>query len=105
MKELIKDSDADMFIGNFKRKHEMNESFFYDYVSDNEGKLKHVFWADGISQKNYSLFGDVVSFDTTYSTNKYKIFAPFTGVNHHRQSITLGLHFYMMKKRVVCVVV
>ena len=94
MKELIKDSNADMFIENFKRKHEMNNSFFYEYVSDNVGKLKYVFWADGISRKNYSLFGDVVSFDTTYSTNKYhQIFAPFTGVNHHRQSITFGAAF------------
>jgi len=94
MKELIKDSNADMFIENFKRKHEMNNSFFYEYVSDNVGKLKYVFWADGISRKNYSLFEDVVSFDTTYSTNKYhQIFAPFTGVNHHRQSITFGATF------------
>jgi len=91
LKELIKDSDADMFIDNFRRKQEINPSFFYDYVADNEGKLKHVFWADGICRKNYSLFGDVVSFDTTYRTNKYfMIFAPFTGINHHRQSITFG---------------
>ena len=77
-----------------KRKHEMNESFFYDHVSDNERKLKHVFWVDDISRKNYSLFGDVVSFDTAYNTNKYyKIFGPFTGVNHHRQCITFGAAF------------
>jgi len=36
-------------------------------------------------------FGDVVSFDTTYLTNKYDMrFAPFVGVNHHGQSILLG---------------
>jgi hypothetical protein len=84
---LINDSDADMFIDNFRRKHEMNPSFFYDYEVDNEGKLKRVFWADGICRKNYSLFEDVISFDTTYRTNKYlMIFAPFTGINNHRQS-------------------
>jgi hypothetical protein len=90
-KELIKDSDSHIFIDNFRRKHERNPSFFYDYVADNEGRLKYVFWADGISRKNYSLFGDVISFDTTYRTNKYSmIFAPFTGINHHRQSVTFG---------------
>ncbi|GAU52020.1 hypothetical protein TSUD_418370, partial [Trifolium subterraneum] len=69
----------------------MNHSFFYDYEADSEGKLKCVFWADGICRKNYSLFGDVISFDTTYRTNKYSmIFAPFTGINNHRQSITFG---------------
>ncbi|KAJ3679602.1 hypothetical protein LUZ60_017613 [Juncus effusus] len=39
----------------------------------------------------YQYFGDVVSFDTTYRTNKYNMpFAPFTGVNHHMQSIQFG---------------
>jgi len=91
LKELVKDSDADMFIDNFRRKREINPSFFYDYEADDKGKLKNVFWADGICRKNYSLFGDVVSFDTTYRTNKYfMIFAPFTGINNHRQSITFG---------------
>ncbi|XP_058774181.1 protein FAR1-RELATED SEQUENCE 5-like [Vicia villosa] len=99
LKELIKDSDAHMFIDNFRRKHEMNHSFFYDYAVDDEGRLKYVFWADGICRKNYSLFGDVISFDTTYSTNKYcMIFAPFTGVNHHRQSVTFGAAFLADEK-------
>lgn len=49
--------------------------------------------------KNYLLFGDVVSFDTTYRTNKYSmIFAPFIGVNHHRQSITIGACFLANEK-------
>ncbi|XP_004289345.1 PREDICTED: protein FAR1-RELATED SEQUENCE 5-like [Fragaria vesca subsp. vesca] len=39
----------------------------------------------------YEYFGDVVTFDTTYRTNKYDMpFAPFTGVNHHWQSIQFG---------------
>jgi len=33
----------------------------------------------------------VVTFDTTYLTNRYEMpFAPFVGVNHHGQSILLG---------------
>jgi hypothetical protein len=58
-----------------------------------------VFWADAMSRKNYSLFGDVVSFDATYTTNQYNmIFAPFTGVNHHLQSIFLGAAFLANEK-------
>ncbi|KAI8562608.1 hypothetical protein RHMOL_Rhmol03G0048000 [Rhododendron molle] len=39
----------------------------------------------------YQYFGNVVTFDTTYRTNKYDMpFAPFTGVNHHMQSIQFG---------------
>ncbi|KAK9049684.1 hypothetical protein SSX86_031347 [Deinandra increscens subsp. villosa] len=36
-------------------------------------------------------FGDVLAFDATYKTNKYKmIFVPFTGVDHHKKCITFG---------------
>ncbi|XP_017233041.1 protein FAR1-RELATED SEQUENCE 5-like [Daucus carota subsp. sativus] len=39
----------------------------------------------------YKNFGDVVAFDTTYRTNRYAMpFVPFTGVNHHYQSILFG---------------
>ncbi|XP_020243495.1 protein FAR1-RELATED SEQUENCE 5-like [Asparagus officinalis] len=56
-----------------------------------EDHLKNVFWADGRSREAYKEFGEVVTFDTTYLTNKYDMpFAPFVGVNHHGQSILLG---------------
>ncbi|KAM1068437.1 hypothetical protein ACFX2A_000408 [Malus domestica] len=49
------------------------------------------FWVDSRSRMAYHYFGDVVSFDTTYRTNKYEMpFAPFTRVNHHFQSIQFG---------------
>lgn len=39
----------------------------------------------------YQHFSDVVSFNTTYCTNKYSMpFAPFVGINHHKQSIFFG---------------
>jgi len=99
LQTLLKDFDANVFIDNFRRKQEVNPSFFYAYELDEEGRLRYVFWADGICRKNYSLFGDVVSFDTTYRTNKYNmIFAPFTGVNHHRQSVTFGAAFLANEK-------
>ena len=45
-------------------------------------------------EKIIPCLGDVVSFDNTYATNKYSmIFAPFTGVNHHRQCVTFGALF------------
>ncbi|XP_022868809.1 protein FAR1-RELATED SEQUENCE 5-like [Olea europaea var. sylvestris] len=43
------------------------------------------------SRQAYKEFGDVVTFDTTYLTNKYDMpFTPFVGVNHHGQSTLLG---------------
>jgi hypothetical protein len=91
LKCAINTSDAQMFIDNLARRKEANPAFFFDYMLDEKGRLVHIFWADTTSRKNYSHFGDVISFDSTYTTNQYNmIFAPFTGVNHHKQSIFLG---------------
>ena len=53
-----------------------------------EGRLRNIFWADARSIASYEAFADVVSFDTTYLTNKYDMpFAPFVGVNYHEQTL------------------
>ncbi|GJR64514.1 FAR1-related sequence 5-like protein [Tanacetum coccineum] len=50
-----------------------------------------IFWVDGRSRDAYLKFGDVVIFDVTYFTNKFKFpFALIVGVNHHGQSIIFG---------------
>ncbi|XP_042992118.1 protein FAR1-RELATED SEQUENCE 6-like [Carya illinoinensis] len=68
-----------------------NDGFVSVMDVDDEGRLRNVFWADARSRATYEYFGDVVTFDTTYLTNRYGMpFAPFVGVNHHGQSILLG---------------
>jgi hypothetical protein len=58
---------------------------------DDSSRLRNVFWADARCRAAYEYFGEVITFDTTYLTNKYDMpFAPFVGVNHHGQSILLG---------------
>ena len=40
---------------------------------------------------DYACFGDAVSFDTTFQTNKFEMpFAPLLGTNHHKQTIIFG---------------
>jgi len=40
---------------------------------------------------NYKCFGDAVTFDTTFKTNKFEMpFAPILGCNHHKQTIIFG---------------
>ncbi|XP_056697588.1 protein FAR1-RELATED SEQUENCE 5-like [Spinacia oleracea] len=91
LKALIEGSDAQMFINNFLNKKLLWSAFFYDYELDEEDQLCRAFWADPICRKNYALFGDMVSFDTTFSTNMYNmIFGPFTGVDHHKKCITFA---------------
>ncbi|KAL2499469.1 Protein FAR1-RELATED SEQUENCE 5 [Abeliophyllum distichum] len=67
------------------------EKVFFSMDLDEESRLKNIFWADNRCRQAYKEFGDVVTFDTTYPTNKYDMpFAPFVGVNHHGQSTLLG---------------
>ncbi|XP_023739809.1 protein FAR1-RELATED SEQUENCE 7-like [Lactuca sativa] len=66
-----------------------NQYFVVDLFED--GSPRNIFWADGRSRDAYTKFGDVVVFDVTYMTNKFKMpFSPFVGVNHHGQSILFG---------------
>nr|GEZ09064.1 hypothetical protein [Tanacetum cinerariifolium] len=68
---------------------DINQYFKIDLNSD--GSPRNIFWTDGRSRDAYINFGDVVVFDVTYLTNKFKFpFAPFVGVNHHGQSILFG---------------
>jgi hypothetical protein len=95
----IKDADAQMFVAQLERKKEVNPAFFYEFQVNEEGRLVRVFWVDALSRKNYSVFGDVISVDATYTTNQYNMkFVPFTGVNHHLQSVFLGASFLANEK-------
>ncbi|XP_074300994.1 protein FAR1-RELATED SEQUENCE 5-like [Silene latifolia] len=74
-----------MFVDHFKEMAVNRQGFFFDYDVDSDGSLSKAIWADSIARRSYSVFGDAVSFDPTYSTNKYDMaFTPFTGVDHHR---------------------
>nr|GFA46439.1 protein FAR1-related sequence 5-like [Tanacetum cinerariifolium] len=54
---------------NDRKKHVPNFSFEYKTVND---ELPRMFRADEIMKCNYIAFGDVVSFDATYRTNRNK---------------------------------
>ncbi|GJU30809.1 FAR1-related sequence 5-like protein [Tanacetum coccineum] len=48
-------------------------------------------YVDEVSKYNYKEFGDVVSFDATFKTNKYKmVFVPFIVIDNHRSCVTVG---------------
>ncbi|KAG6717926.1 hypothetical protein I3842_04G125000 [Carya illinoinensis] len=74
--------DIQNYLGNGRKQllEEGDAQKLYEYFLESEldgyGLMENCFWAD-----------DVVTFDATYLTNRYKMpFVPFTGVNHHHQS-------------------
>ncbi|XP_009117177.1 protein FAR1-RELATED SEQUENCE 5 [Brassica rapa] len=83
--------DAGAVLEYFQKKKEDNASFFYSMQLDEDDMITNILWADNRSISDYNLFRDVICFDTTYKTNEFdKPFAPFVGVNHHKQTILFG---------------
>ncbi|XP_057451713.1 protein FAR1-RELATED SEQUENCE 5-like [Lotus japonicus] len=64
---------------------------FWSHHADEDGNLKQVFWADGISRMDFQVFGEVLAFDATYRKNRYGCpIVVLVGVNHHCQTIVFG---------------
>ncbi|CAM8940099.1 unnamed protein product [Rhodiola kirilowii] len=84
-------NDAQMFVDNLSDKIKTCPGYSFEYFLDEEGILTRLFWADVISRRDNTIFGDVVSFDASYRMNKYNlVFVPFTGVDNQLRSVTLA---------------
>ncbi|KAK2663312.1 hypothetical protein Ddye_001886 [Dipteronia dyeriana] len=83
--------DARALLGFFRVMQTNDPAFYYAIQVDEDDRLSSVFWVETRSRIAYNCFSDVVAFDTTYQVNQYKMpLAPFTGVNHHKQSVLFG---------------
>ncbi|KAL7116770.1 hypothetical protein ACP275_03G026100 [Erythranthe tilingii] len=90
-RELLKEGDAQRMYNYFMECQSKNPGFVYSIQLDDNNRMGNCFWADTRSRLAYQYFGDVVTFDATYLTNRYSMpFVPFTGVNHHHQSVMFG---------------
>ncbi|KAJ1275812.1 hypothetical protein BS78_05G165500 [Paspalum vaginatum] len=71
--KYLEANDAQTLLEWLKNKRTEDPTFFYACILD------------------YACFGDAVSFDTTFQTNKFEMpFAPLLGTNHHKQTIIFG---------------
>ncbi|KAJ0704503.1 putative MULE transposase domain, FHY3/FAR1 family [Helianthus annuus] len=87
----IGEYDADMVINRLTDKKEYLVYFSFEYFVDVDKRLTSLFWADGLRKRNFMEFGDVISLDATFKTNKFKmVFVPFTGIDNHCRNVTLG---------------
>jgi hypothetical protein len=84
-KKYLESNDAQTLCNYLKNKQREDPTFFYAIDIDqedgpNKGRIANFFWADGQSIVDYGCFGDAVSFDTTFQTNKFEMpFAPILG--------------------------
>lgn len=91
-RQFLEANDAQTLSEYLRNKQLQDPTFLYAVQVDKEdGRIANFFWADGQSIMDYKCFGDAVSFDTTFQTNKFEMpFALILGTNHHKQTIIFG---------------
>ncbi|XP_042051406.1 protein FAR1-RELATED SEQUENCE 5-like [Salvia splendens] len=86
IKEYAQGYDVQMVLDDMARKKEISEAYTYHYEVNESDQLVALFWCDGVMKRNYHMFGDIVSFDSTYCM----IFTPFTGKDNHGSPVTFA---------------
>ncbi|KAF5477373.1 hypothetical protein F2P56_004021 [Juglans regia] len=87
-RKIFEEGDAQRLYSFFLDRQLKELGFVFSMQVDKDGSMGSCFWADARSRAAYQYFGDIVTFDATYLTNIYKMpFVPFSGVNHHHQTI------------------
>ncbi|XP_057997938.1 protein FAR1-RELATED SEQUENCE 5-like [Hevea brasiliensis] len=85
------DGDIGAISKLFMTMQQKDHNFLYLMQLDSDNRLCNVLWVHPCGRAAYQEFHDVVSFDTTYLVNRYRMpFATIMGLNHHGQSILLG---------------
>lgn len=79
-----RNTDMNQVMEYLRQKEAKDPGYYYKLTLDENNKVKSMFWTDGRSTQLYEQYGEFVSFDTTYKTNRYNMpFAPIVGVTGH----------------------
>ncbi|XP_073152711.1 protein FAR1-RELATED SEQUENCE 5-like [Henckelia pumila] len=90
----VENRDASALLRYFIDKSNSESHFYWNVQLDDDDRIMNFFFRDYRCQVDYEYFGDVLSVDTTYRTNRYNLIcAPFVGINHHKQNVMFGLAF------------
>jgi zinc finger SWIM domain-containing protein 3 len=83
--------EAGSMLKYFQDKCVENPSFHYAIQLDCNEQITNIFWADAKMIIDYAHFGDVVTFDTTFGTNRdHRPLGVFVGFNHFRETVIFG---------------
>ncbi|KAJ9538644.1 hypothetical protein OSB04_031377 [Centaurea solstitialis] len=83
MNTFVGNNDARMLLNTMNSRWKICPEYFFEY--------KCCFWADEKAKLNYKEFGDAISFDATYRTNKHAmVFVPFVAIDNHKNTVVIG---------------
>ncbi|XP_057803695.1 protein FAR1-RELATED SEQUENCE 5-like [Salvia miltiorrhiza] len=92
-------ADANKLLKYLTDKGSSDPSFFWKVKVGDDGRLKNLLFRDTRCLIDYQHFGDVVSVDATYKTNKYDLVCvPIIGINHHRTNVMFAMTFLADEK-------
>lgn len=70
---------------------ERDAEFVYDFTTDENDKVENIAWSYGDSVRAFTMFGDVVTFDTTYRSITYgMLLGVWLGIDNHGKAIFFG---------------
>jgi hypothetical protein len=85
-------SQARSMLKYFHDKIAENPSFQYALQMDCDEQITNIFCADAKMIFDYAHFGDVITFDTTFGSNKeYRPFGVFVRFNQVRHTVVFGV--------------
>lgn len=88
----VENGDASSLIHYFINKSNKEPYFYWNVQVDDDDRVMNFFFRDYRCLVDYEYFGDVVSVDTSYKTNRNNLVcAPFVGINHHKQNVLFGM--------------
>ncbi|XP_015900729.3 putative protein FAR1-RELATED SEQUENCE 10 [Ziziphus jujuba] len=86
-----RENDTLEFLETCKAMAERDPDFIYDYTTDENEKVENIAWSYGNSVRAFTVFGDVVSFDTTYRSITYGLLlGVWFGIDSHGKAILFG---------------
>ncbi|KAG8372507.1 hypothetical protein BUALT_Bualt12G0073400 [Buddleja alternifolia] len=87
----LKRGEAATLLESFENRRSKDPAFHFSVLLNEDDLITNIFWADARMIKDYNVYVDVFSFDTTYRTKKsYRPLALFVGLNNHRQMVIFG---------------
>jgi len=81
-------SDAEEAVEFLKGLSVTDDKMYWKHTVNEDESLQHLFWCNGASRMDYTVFGDVLAFDATYQKIRYNTpLVIYSGVNHYNQSV------------------
>ncbi|XP_028803319.1 putative protein FAR1-RELATED SEQUENCE 10 [Neltuma alba] len=86
-----RENDVLELLESCKTMKETDDNFVYDFTVDGNEMVENIAWSYSDSVHAYSMFGDVVYFDTTYRSITYGlVFGAWFGIDNYGRTIFFG---------------